>query len=113
MRIHREAHGTGARTSWAHVHDDEVVVTLDQIELLPLERFLIERGEADNVLLFRSLYQQAAQEVFTAAVERATGRRVKAFTSMTSLDPPYAVEYFRLAPANGEPNLPDPASSGD
>ena len=96
LRIHREAHGSGAQAAWAHVQENEVIVTLDQIEFLPVETFMIERGKADEVIQMRTQYQLAIKEVFSAAVERATGRRVTGFSSMTNLDPPYAVEYFRL-----------------
>jgi uncharacterized protein YbcI len=96
FRIHREAHGSGAKAAWAHIHEDEVIVTIDEIEFLPVEAFMIERGKSDEVLQMRTQYQLAIKDVFSAAVERATGRRVVGFSSMTNLDPPYAVEYFRL-----------------
>jgi hypothetical protein len=50
------------------------------------------------VLNLRSKYQQAIETTFSAAVERATGRRVIAFASHTVLHPHFAVEIFRLEP---------------
>lgn len=96
--IHRETYGVGAAEARAHIHDDEVIVTLDRIELLANERFLISRGQAEMVIQTRSAYQTAVRDSFSAAVERATGRRVIGFSSITNLDPDYVVEYFRLGP---------------
>jgi hypothetical protein len=42
-------------------------------------------------------YQHAIQASFRAAVERATGRRVIGFASMTSFDDhPFVAEIFKL-----------------
>ncbi len=63
----------------------------------------------------RARYQQAIETTFRAAVERATGRRVVSFVSVTKLDPNYIVEIFPLAPPAGEPNIAvsDGGSQGD
>jgi hypothetical protein len=51
-------------------------------------------------------YQQAIETTFRAAVERATGRRVVSFASITKLSPHYVVEVFRLAEQRPAP-LPE------
>ena len=99
MRIHTESYGKGARTAKVHYLDDAVICILDDIELLPNEEFLIGAGHADAVVAVRGRYQQAIETTFRAAVERATGRRVTAFVSSTHLDPNFAIESFRLGPA--------------
>jgi uncharacterized protein YbcI len=74
-----------------------VVVVLDDPELLPNEKFLLENGKHDTVVQVRSQYQQAIQASFRAAVERATGRRVIGFASTTSIDEhPFVAEIFKL-----------------
>ena len=111
MDLHRESYGKVALLAKVHILDDMVVVLLDQIELLPNEEFMIEAGKDEAVLEDRSRYQQAIESTFTAAVERATGRRVVSFASNTKLNPHYVVEFFRLAPRTatcpGDEDMPD------
>ena len=74
-----------------------MIVVLDDIELLPNERFLAERGQQELVTQVRTQYQVAVRANFSAAVERATGRTVVGFASTTTLgDPSFSVEIFRL-----------------
>jgi uncharacterized protein YbcI len=102
LAIHRDSYGRSAADARAHVMDDTVVVILDDIELLPNEEFLIERGRADAVKEVREQFQQAIRSTFSAAVERATGRRVVGFASHAQLDEPrFAIEIFRLGPIGG------------
>jgi uncharacterized protein YbcI len=96
LRIHLESYGGGAARVRAHVLDDSVIVFLDDLEFLPNEQFMIDRGHDDSVLQIRHQYQQAIQAPYRAAVERATGRKVVSFVSATKLDPNYSVEVFRL-----------------
>ena len=99
LRLHCESYGKGASESRVYIHDDLVVCMLDDIELLPNEEFLVQSGMGEGVIEVRSRYQQAIETTFRAAVERATGRRVTSFASITKLEPNYVVEIFRL----GEP----------
>jgi serine/threonine-protein kinase RsbW len=95
VRIHRESYGSGAKTVKTYVHDDLVLSVLD-VELLPAEVVVIDQGRSDLVLEMRSSFQLELETSFTAAVERATGRKVIAFLSDTHLDPPFVTELFRL-----------------
>ena len=105
LAVHEESYGKSAKNVRVHVLDDDVIVFLDDIELQRNEEFLIEKGRGDLVLATRSGFQQSIETTFKAIVERATGRTVTAFLSATSLDPPFCVETFRLAPS------PDPTDS--
>lgn len=97
LRIHEESYGNGATAAHTFVGNGYVVVVLDDPELLPNERFLLENGKHDTVAQVRSQYQQAIQASFRAAVERATGRRVIGFASTTSFDEHrFVAEIFRL-----------------
>jgi hypothetical protein len=79
--------------------DDTLVVLLEGLELLPNEEFLIANGHADTVEHVRREYQKAIEPTFRAAVERASGRAVRAFSSHVALgDDPFIVEIFRLKP---------------
>ena len=102
LRIHEESYGRGARSARVHYLQDTVICLLDDLELLPNEMFLIQEGHGDGVVEVRGRYQQAIEATFRAAVERATGRRVISFVSVTKLDPNFSAEIFRLAPINDE-----------
>jgi uncharacterized protein YbcI len=99
MRIHEESYGRTAERATSHLIDDTLVVIMDGLELLPNERFLVESGYVEVVAHVRSQYQKAIEPTFRAAVERATGRRVRAFSSHVQLgDDPFIAEIFRLEP---------------
>jgi uncharacterized protein YbcI len=96
--IHRESYGESVRSVQTHIHDDFVVCVLD-ISLLTHEETLLEhdRGE-ESIRAVRREFQAAIAPTFGAAVEHMTGRRVIGFLSETHIDPPFSLEFFRLAP---------------
>ena len=95
--ILEESYGRGAESAKAIVTDGWVIVVLDGLELLPNEQFLVDRGKGDTVATVRAQYQNAIQETFRAAIERATGRRVIGFASTTSVaEPRFMAEIFKL-----------------
>jgi uncharacterized protein YbcI len=97
LRIHDESYGKGASAAHTYLGNGYVVVVLDDPELLPNERFLLENGKHDTVVQVRTQYQHAIQASFRAAVERATGRKVIGFASMTNFnDHPFVAEIFKL-----------------
>jgi uncharacterized protein YbcI len=96
LRIHEESYGKGAKNAQTIVAGDWVIVVLDELELLPNEKFLVENGQADSVAQVRTQYQVAIQSSFRAAVERATGRSVIGFTSATAIQDGFVAEIFKL-----------------
>ena len=97
LRIHEESYGKGATEAHTYLGNGYVIVVLDEPELLPNEKFLIENGHRDTVTQVRSQYQNAIQTSFRAAIERATGRRVIGFASTTSFDEHrFVAEIFKL-----------------
>lgn len=97
LRIHEESYGKGAGKAHTYMGQDFVVVVLDELELLPNEKVLVESGKQDTVMMVRSQYHQAIRSSFSAAIERATGRRVIGFASTTSVDEPrFVAEIFKL-----------------
>lgn len=97
LRIHEESYGNGAGDAHTYIGEDFVVVVLDDLELLPNEKFLLDNGERDTVVQVRTRYQHAIQATFRAAIERATGRTVIGFASTTSIEEPrFAAEIFKL-----------------
>ena len=97
--IHRESYGETVESIETHIHADSVVCVID-IALLPHERTILgsERGE-DSIRKLRREFQHAIGPAFSAAVEHMTGRRVIGFLSETHIDPPFSVEFFKLAPS--------------
>lgn len=99
LQIHEKSYGRAARNVKSHLIDDTLIVLFDGLELLPNEEFLVSNGQAETVEHVRSKYQKAIEPTFRAAVERATGRRVRAFSSHVELgDDPFIAEIFRLEP---------------
>jgi uncharacterized protein YbcI len=97
LAIHIESYSRAPANVRAHVLDDLVIVLLDGLELQPSEEFLITKGHPETVTAVRNQFQQAISASFKSAVERATGRRVVAFTSQQHVNEPrFAVEVFRL-----------------
>ena len=100
LAIHLGSYGRSAGDAQAHVMDNTVIVILDDLELLPNEEYLIAHGRADAVKDMREQFQQVIKATFSAAVERATGRRVVGFASHAQLDEQrFAIEIFRLDPS--------------
>ena len=96
--IHRESYGETVKSIETHIHEDSVVCVLD-IALLPHERTILGQHRAeDSIRTLRREFQQAIGPSFAAAVEHSTGRRVIGFVSETHIDPPFSVDFFKLAP---------------
>jgi uncharacterized protein YbcI len=106
LKIHEDSYGKGAGSVKVFLDEDTVFVVMDELELQANEEFLIAEGHGDGVVAVRGRFQQAIETTFRAAVERATGRRVISFASVTKLDPNYIVEIFRLGPADETPLMP-------
>jgi uncharacterized protein YbcI len=98
--IHRESYGEAVESIETHILDDVVICVLD-INLLPHERTLLEHDRGvESILAVRKHFQESIGATFTATVEHMTGRRVIAFLSDTNIDPPFSVEFFKLAPTD-------------
>jgi uncharacterized protein YbcI len=88
-------YGKGPTKARTYVIDDLVVVVLEET-FTKAERTLVERGEKDAIQQIRRRFQQQMADEFTAIVEQATGRAVRAFLSETNLEADIAVEIFLL-----------------
>jgi uncharacterized protein YbcI len=95
-RLHSEYYGRGPTKVKTHYSDDLVAVVLQET-FTRVERTLIERGEVEAIQQIRRRFQQQMKEEFTAVVEQATGRKVRAFLSETNLAEDVSVEIFLLA----------------
>ena len=85
VRVYKEQFGRGptkARTQWA---GSDVLITVLEDTLTPVERRLVTMGEHQRVRDMRMFFQYASRPDFCEPVERLTGRKVRAFLS--AIDP--------------------------
>lgn len=93
--IHTEYLGRGPKTA-STFHYGNVLVTLMHDVLTHAEKSLTRNDQAEAVSNIRHLFQETMESDFCAAVERLTGRRVRAFISGNHIDPDIAAEMFIL-----------------
>jgi len=99
VRLYKEQFGRGptkTRTNWAG--SDVLVVTLEET-LTPAERTLKRIGKHQELRDLRMLFQYAETAAFCEAVERLTGRKVRAFISGMDTVADLATEMFVLHPS--------------
>jgi uncharacterized protein YbcI len=102
-RMHRDSYGRGATSVKTVIQRGFVISFLEDI-YTPLERTLIDAGDADIVMTTRLAFQNAKREEFIAIVEGATGRKVRAFLSQNHIAPDLAAEVFVLETNGQEPS---------
>ena len=95
VRLQAEYYGKGPTRAKTYITDDLVVVVLEE-SFTRAEKTLAERGEREVIQHIRRRFQQQMAEEFKAAVERATGRRVRVFLGETDLETDLAIETFLL-----------------
>jgi uncharacterized protein YbcI len=95
-RLHSEYYGRGPTKTRTVITEDVVIVVLEET-FTRAERTLVDRGESEAVRDIRRRFQQQMQEEFTAVVEQATGRKVRAFLSESNLEADVSVEIFLMA----------------
>ena len=96
VQLHSEYYGRGPTKAKVYTDGDLIAVVLEET-FTPAEKTLISRNEAEGVQDIRRRFQRAMAEQFSAIVEQATGRKVRAFLSETNLEADVAVEIFLLA----------------
>ena len=97
VKILHEYTGRGPTKARTYINDNLITVVL-QDTLTMGERSLVRDGKADLVLATRRAFQQTMSTQMIAAVERYSGREVRAFLSANQVDPDTAVESFVLEP---------------
>jgi uncharacterized protein YbcI len=96
VRLCSEYYGRGPTKARTYIMGDLVVCVLEET-FTKAERTLVERGDVDAVQQIRRRFQQQMKDEFSAVVEQATGRVVRAFLSETNLEADVACEIFLLA----------------
>jgi uncharacterized protein YbcI len=92
----REHTGRGPTRVRTILNEDVVLVMLEDL-LTRAETRLVEGGRMDEVMGLRKSIQEAMQRDFVDAIERLTGRKVRAFMSTNHANPDLAAELFVLA----------------
>ena len=101
VRLHKEHLGRGPTKARTFFAGPDTVVCLLEDSLTPVERSLTQMGEPARVREIRLMFQYTEQDSFIACVERATGRKVRAFISGIDVEQDVSSEVFVL-----EPSLP-------
>jgi len=90
--------GRGPTKAQTHLAGTDALVCIMEDALLPAERAMVEMGEQQRVRESRMFFQVATADTFIAAVEKITGRTVRAFASATDPDRGVVMENFVFAP---------------
>ena len=98
VELYGRAYGHDRTTATTYINDNVVVCILEDILSVP-EFDQIGDGEGAEVIDGRVAFQEGAEDDFTLAIERLTGRKVTAFLSGNQTDPGIASELFFLEAA--------------
>jgi uncharacterized protein YbcI len=98
VKLLHEYTGRGPTKARTYMDGDLITVVL-QDTLTMGERSLVRDGKVELVLAERKAFQLTMGSQLIAAVERNSGRKVRAFLSDNHIDPDIAVESFVLEPS--------------
>lgn len=93
VSVYAKYAGRGPNRTRTHLGPGYALVVLEDLFTVA-ERTLIRAGRESTVRESRILFQDATSHEFIGAVERVTGRKVKAFLSQRIPEPEIAVEIF-------------------
>ena len=95
VALYAEFYDHERTTATTYINDNVVVCVLEDI-LSSGESSQVAEGAGKDVIDGRIAFQEGAQDEFTKAIERLTGRRVTAFLSANQTNPGIACELFFL-----------------
>jgi uncharacterized protein YbcI len=98
VKLLHEYTGRGPTRARTYMDRDLITVVL-QDTLTMGERSLVRDGQVALVIAERKAFQLTMGDQLIAAVERHSGRTVRAFLSDNHIDPDIAVESFVLEPS--------------
>ncbi len=97
VELYAEFYDHDRTTATTYINDNVVLCVLEDI-LSARETEQIADGASAKVIDGRVAFQDGAQDEFTEAIERLTGRPVTAFLSANQTAPGVACELFFLEP---------------
>ena len=95
IELYAQSYGHERTTATTYINDNVVLCVLEDI-LSVAEDEQVATGQSSRVIDARVAFQENAEDEFTAAIERLTGRRVTAFLSANQTTPGVACELFFL-----------------
>ncbi len=98
VRLYKEQLGRGPTRAWTTFAGSDALLCTLEDSMTPAERTLTSLGEHQRVRDTRLIFQHATEERFREAVERITGRTVRAFVSGTDVSEDVSSELFYLFP---------------
>jgi uncharacterized protein YbcI len=108
VRIYKEQFGRGPTKAKTHFAGPNAVLCTLEDSLTRAERSLVQLGEHQRLRDVRMFFQHATVAEFTEAVERVTGRKVRAFVSGIDTEQDVSSEVFYLEPETASDNGPAP-----
>jgi uncharacterized protein YbcI len=103
VRLYKDLFGRGpTKTRTSYAGPDLIVSTLEN-SLTRVERTMAEAGEHERLRDLRMHFQYLGEDDFVEAVERITGRKVRAFVSGMDTRRDVASELFYLQPQTQQP----------
>jgi uncharacterized protein YbcI len=98
VALYKEQFGRGPTKTRSNYAGPNCVITTLEDSFTPAERRLAEMGEHQRLRDTRTFFQHATVDQFTDAVERITGRKVRAFVSGIDTKQDVSSEVFYLEP---------------
>jgi uncharacterized protein YbcI len=98
VKIYKEQFGRGPTKTVTSYAGPNVLITTLENSLTPAERRMAEMGEHQRLRDTRMFFQYATVPEFVEAVERITGRKVRAFVSGIDTEQDVSSEVFYLEP---------------
>jgi len=95
VALYADFYDHGRTTATTYINDNVVVCVLEDILSVGESRQVAD-GAGKDVIEGRIAFQEGAQDEFTQAIERLTGRKVTAFLSANQASPGVACELFFL-----------------
>jgi uncharacterized protein YbcI len=100
--ILRERYGRGPLTAKTYALDDLVVVVTRDDGFTALEQTIMDHDEPNLVVTMRRDFERDMAKLYSATIERLTGRTVLAFIGQVHVEPGITMETFCLdAPLEG------------
>jgi uncharacterized protein YbcI len=96
VTILRERYGRGPLVAKTYALDDLVVVVTRDTGFTALEQTIMDNDEPGLVVSMRRDFERDMTELYTATIERLTGRTVVAFLNQTHVEPGITMEIFFL-----------------
>jgi uncharacterized protein YbcI len=96
VRLYKEQFGRGPTKVKTNFAGPDIVICTLEDSFTPAERKLAEMGEHQRLRDTRLYFQRATAGDFRAVIEKALGRKVRAFNSAVDTETDTSVEVFHL-----------------